>query len=72
MTLRTRLALMAAASAAMATIVIATVLLAVYAGGVKSRVDAALVAAAAQADDLATSVKRQAALSAKPPLRPSR
>jgi len=66
-TLRTRLALMAAASAAMATIVIATVLLAVYAGGVKSRVDAALVAAAAQADDLATSVKRQAALSAKPP-----
>ena len=67
MTLRTRLALLAAASAAMATIVIATVLLAVYAGGVKSRVDAALVAAAAQADDLATSVKRQAALSAKPP-----
>jgi two-component system sensor histidine kinase MprB len=66
-TLRTRLALLAAASAAMATIVIATVLLAVYAGGVKSRVDAALVAAAAQADDLATSVKRQAALSAKPP-----
>ena len=67
MTLRTRLALLAAASAAMATIVIATVLLAVYAGDVKSRVDAALVAAAAQADDLATSVKRQAALSAKPP-----
>ena len=67
MTLRTRLALLAAASAAMATIVIATVLLAVYAGGVKSRVDAALVAAAAQADDLARSVKRQAALSAKPP-----
>ena len=67
MTLRTRLALLAAASAAMATIVIATVLLAVYAGGVKSRVDAGLVAAAAQADDLATSVKRQAALSAKPP-----
>jgi two-component system, OmpR family, sensor histidine kinase MprB len=66
-TLRTRLALLAAASAAMATIVIATVLLAVYAGGVKSRVDAALVAAAAQADDLAMSVKRQAALSAKPP-----
>jgi len=66
-TLRTRLALLAAASAAMATIVIATVLLAVYAGDVKSRVDAALVAAAAQADDLATSVKRQAALSAKPP-----
>ena len=67
MTLRTRLALLAAASAAAATIVIATVLLAVYAGGVKSRADARLVAAAAQAGDFATSMKRQAALSGKTP-----
>jgi two-component system sensor histidine kinase MprB len=67
MTLRTRLAVLAAASAAVATLVISVVLLAVYAGGVRSRGDAALIAAAAQADDIATSVKRQAALSAKTP-----
>ena len=67
MTLRTRLALLAAASTAVATIAIATVLLAVYARGVGPRADATLVAAAAQADDFATSVKRQAALSGKTP-----
>ena len=67
MTLRTRLALLAAASAAAATLVIATVLLVVYAGGVSSRADARLVAAAAQAGDFATSMKRQAALSGKTP-----
>ena len=67
MTLRTRLALLAAASAAVATLVISVVLLAVYAGGVRSRADAALISAAAQADDFASSVKQQAALSSKAP-----
>jgi two-component system sensor histidine kinase MprB len=59
--------LLAAASAAVATTVIATVLLVVYAGGVGSRADAALVAAAGQADEFAVSVKQQAALSGKTP-----
>jgi two-component system sensor histidine kinase MprB len=67
MTLRTRLALLSAATAAAASTLIASVLFVVYFHGVGSRADADLVAAAGQADQLAASVKMQAEATGKPP-----